>query len=194
MTPETGTRNEQAPAAPDAAGALSPDDLLPGRGAKTEERSADWAEAAVAEAEDHELAQYRLGGRTLSREEQVLARIDRQRRRKARIKEERITLAHGSGGKATHTLIDALFLESFRNPVLEAMEDQATLTVSGARLAFTTDSFVVHPLSFPARNVGDLAVNGTVNDLAVGGARPLYLSSGITLGEAFPVAELQKIA
>ena len=163
----------------------------------TDERSADWAEEAVADAashEDHELAQYALGGQTLSLEEQVLARIDRQRRRKAKIKEERITLAHGAGGKATHTLIDALFLESFRNPVLEAMEDQATLTVNGARLAFTTDSFVVHPLFFPGGNIGDLAVNGTVNDLAVGGARPLYLSAGFILEEGFPVADLQKIA
>ena len=162
-----------------------------------EGRSAGWAEEAVREAESHEdpeLAQYALGGQTLSLEEQVLARIDRQRRRKARIKEERITLAHGAGGKATHTLIDALFLESFRNPVLEAMEDQATLTVAGARLAFTTDSFVVHPLFFPGGNIGDLAVNGTVNDLAVGGARPLYLSAGFILEEGFPVADLQRIA
>jgi hydrogenase expression/formation protein HypE len=162
-----------------------------------DERSADWAEEAVRDAashEDPELAQYALGGQTLSLEEQVLARIDRQRRRKAKIKEERITLAHGAGGKATHTLIDALFLESFRNPVLEAMEDQATLTVNGARLAFTTDSFVVHPLFFPGGNIGDLAVNGTVNDLAVGGARPLYLSAGFILEEGFPVADLQKIA
>src|SRR5207237_156219 len=144
--------------------------------------------------EDPELGQYALGEQTLSLEEQVLARIDRQRRRKARIKEERITLAHGAGGKATHTLIDALFLESFRNPVLEAMEDQATLSVGGARLAFTTDSFVVHPLFFPGGNIGDLAVNGTVNDLAVGGARPLYLSAGFILEEGFPVADLQRIA
>ena len=164
---------------------------------ETEGHSADWAEEAVADAESHEdpeLAQYGIGGPTLSLEEQVLARIDRQRRRKARIKEERITLAHGAGGKATHTLIDALFLESFRNPVLEAMEDQATLTVAGARLAFTTDSFVVHPLFFPGGNIGDLAVNGTVNDLAVGGARPLYLSAGFILEEGFPVADLQRIA
>lgn len=173
---------------------IRPADLLP---SDTEERSADWAEEAVRDAashEDHELAQYALGGPTLSLEEQVLQRIDRQRRRKAKIKEERITLAHGAGGKATHTLIDALFLESFRNPVLEAMEDQASLTVGGTRLAFTTDSFVVHPLFFPGGNIGDLAVNGTVNDLAVGGARPLYLSAGFILEEGFPVADLQKIA
>jgi len=74
------------------------------------------------------------------------------------------------------------------------MEDQATLTVNGTRLAFTTDSFVVHPLFFPGGNIGDLAVNGTVNDLAVGGARPLYLSAGFILEEGFPVADLQTIA
>src|SRR5437879_12154670 len=74
------------------------------------------------------------------------------------------------------------------------MEDQATLTVGGARLAFTTDSFVVHPLFFPGGNIGDLAVNGTVNDLAVGGARPLYLSAGFILEEGFPVADLPRIA
>ena len=168
--------------------------------AGVDERSADWAEAAVREAEgigereDHELAQYELGGPTLSLEEQVLRRIDRQRRRKAKIKEDRITMAHGAGGKATHTLIDALFLDAFRNPILEAMEDQASLTVNGTRLAFTTDSFVVHPLFFPGGNIGDLAVNGTVNDLAVGGARPLYLSASFILEEGFAVADLQRIA
>ena len=183
-----------------APGALSAQDMLPGGGAGSE-RSADWAEAAVAEAaagstapEDHELAQYEVGAKTLTQEEQVLQRIDRARRRKARLKEERITLAHGAGGKATHTLIDALFLEAFRNPILEAMEDQATVTVNGTRLAFTTDSFVVHPLFFPGGNIGDLAVNGTVNDLAVSGARPLVLSAGFILEEGFPVADLQLIA
>ncbi|HLI57540.1 MAG TPA: hypothetical protein VKY26_10990, partial [Actinomycetota bacterium] len=84
---------------------FSPADMIPGGspGADTG-RSADWAEAAVREAEDHELAQYELGAKTLSAEEQVLQRIDRQRRRKAKLKEERITMAHGAGGKATHTL------------------------------------------------------------------------------------------
>ena len=174
---------------------LSANDMLPGGSLIADSsRSADWAEAAVAEAEDHELAQYKMGGKTLSAQEQVLERIDRQRRRKAKIKEERITMAHGAGGKATHTLIDALFLEAFRNPTLEIMEDQASLTVNGTRLAFTTDSFVVHPLFFPGGNIGDLAVNGTINDLAVSGARPLYLSAGFILEEGFPVADLQVIA
>jgi hydrogenase expression/formation protein HypE len=174
--------------------ALSANDMLPGGSVVPDGRSADWAEAAVAEAEDHELAQYQMGGKTLSAQEQVLQRIDRQRRRKARIKEERITMAHGAGGKATHTLIDALFLEAFRNPTLEVMEDQASLTINGTRLAFTTDCFVVHPLFFPGGNIGDLAVNGTVNDLAVSGARPLYLSAAFILEEGFPVADLQLIA
>src|SRR6266851_5037212 len=86
--------------------------------------------------------------------------------------------------RRTHTLVDALFLEAFRNPILDAMEDQAAFNVGGARLAFTTDSFVVSPLFFPGGNIGDLAVNGTVNDLAVGGARPLYLSAGFILERA----------
>jgi hydrogenase expression/formation protein HypE len=164
--------------------------VTPEGGPETEQRSADWAEQAV---RDAELAQYEPGTQHLSKEQQVLERIDRARRRKARIKEERITLAHGSGGKATHTLIEALFLEAFRNPLLEPLEDQAVFTVNGTRLAFTTDSFVVSPLFFPGGNIGDLAVNGTVNDLAVSGARPLYLSAGFILEEGFPVEDLRRI-
>jgi hydrogenase expression/formation protein HypE len=162
---------------------------------KTDETQAGWAEEAVREAavEDAELAQYEMGMEHLSREEQVLQRIDKARQRKARVKEERITLAHGSGGKATHTLIEAIFLEAFRNPLLEPLEDQAILSVAGARLAFTTDSYVVSPLFFPGGDIGDLAVNGTVNDLAVSGARPLYLSAGFILEEGFPVADLERI-
>ncbi|KWX04879.1 hydrogenase [Carbonactinospora thermoautotrophica] len=129
----------------------------------------------------------------MGREEQVLRRIEKARRRKPRITEERITLAHGSGGKATHTLIDAVFLEAFRNPLLEPLEDGAVLSVHGSRLVFTTDSFVVAPLFFPGGDIGDLAVNGTVNDLAVCGARPLYLSAGFILEEGFEVAALQRI-
>jgi hydrogenase expression/formation protein HypE len=127
------------------------------------------------------------------REQQVLDRIDKARRRRAKLKEERITLAHGAGGKATATLIEALFLEAFRNPLLEPLEDQAVFQAGGARLAFTTDSFVVSPLFFPGGDIGELAVNGTVNDLAVSGARPLHLSAGFILEEGFPVADLQRI-
>ena len=136
---------------------------------------------------------HRPGEEHLSREQQVLERIDKARRRKGRVKDDRITLAHGSGGKATHTLVEALFLEAFRNPLLEPLEDQAVPVVDGARLAFTTDSFVVSPLVFPGGDIGDLAVNGTVNDLAMSGARPLYLSAGFILEEGFPVADLEAI-
>jgi hydrogenase expression/formation protein HypE len=127
------------------------------------------------------------------REQQVLDRIDRARHRRAKVREERITLAHGSGGKATQTLVEAVFLDAFRNPLLEPLEDAAELTVDGGRLALTTDSFVVSPLFFPDANIGDLAVNGTVNDLAVSGARPLYLTAGFILEEGFPVADLVQI-
>jgi hydrogenase expression/formation protein HypE len=161
-----------------------------------ESRSAEWAEEALREAEEAEgaeLDQAPIGSELLSKEQQVLRRIDAARRRRARIKEERITLAHGSGGKATHTLIEAMFLEAFRNPLLEPLEDQAVFDVNGVRLALTTDSFVVSPLFFPGGDIGDLAVNGTVNDLAVSGARPLYLTAGLILEEGFPVADLERI-
>ncbi|MBV8979483.1 MAG: hydrogenase expression/formation protein HypE [Acidimicrobiia bacterium] len=128
-----------------------------------------------------------------AREQQVLDRIEQARRRPARVTDERITLAHGAGGKATHRLIEAVFLGAFRNPVLEALEDQAVITVGDQRLAFTTDSFVVSPLFFPGGDIGDLAVNGTVNDLAMSGARPLCLSAGFILEEGFPVADLERI-
>src|SRR5439155_23332998 len=139
---------------------------------------------------------------TGDREQQVLDRIERARRRRPKLREERITMSHGAGGKATHTLIEAIFLEAFRNPLLEPLEDAARLPVPGdgvkgdggtATVALTTDSFVVSPLFFPGGNIGDLAVNGTVNDLAVAGATPLYLSAGFILEEGFPVADLQRV-
>jgi hydrogenase expression/formation protein HypE len=89
--------------------------------------------------------------------------------------------------------VEAVFLEAFRNPVLETLEDQAVFDVKGGTLAFTTDSYVVAPLFFPGGNIGDLAVNGTVNDLAVSGARPLYLSAGFILEEGFPIEQLRRI-
>ncbi|MFH9425140.1 hydrogenase expression/formation protein HypE [Streptomyces sp. NPDC017529] len=131
---------------------------------------------------------------TTEQEERVLRRIERARRRKARIRDERVTLAHGAGGKATQTLVEAVFLEAFDNPLLAPLEDQAVFPACGARLAFTTDSYVVAPLFFPGGDIGDLAVNGTVNDLAMAGARPLYLSAGFILEEGFPVADLVRIA
>jgi hydrogenase expression/formation protein HypE len=134
------------------------------------------------------------------REQQVLDRIERARRRRPKLREERITMSHGAGGKATQTLIEAVFLEAFRNPLLEPLEDAASLPMKGVgeaggrtRLALTTDSFVVSPLFFPGGNIGDLAVNGTVNDLAVSGATPLYLTAGFILEEGFAVADLTAI-
>jgi hydrogenase expression/formation protein HypE len=127
------------------------------------------------------------------REEMVLERIDRARRARPRVKEDRITMSHGAGGKATQTLIEAIFLDAFRNPLLEPLEDAARLQISGARIALTTDSYVVKPLFFPGGDIGDLAVNGTVNDLSMSGAVPLYLSSGFILEEGFPVADLTRI-
>ena len=135
------------------------------------------------------------------REQQVLDRIERARRRRPKLREERITMSHGAGGKATQTLIEAIFLDAFRNPLLEPLEDAARLPMKGvgeagggATVALTTDSFVVSPLFFPGGNIGDLAVNGTVNDLSMAGAVPLYLSAGFILEEGFPVADLIRIA
>jgi hydrogenase expression/formation protein HypE len=104
-----------------------------------------------------------------------------------------IVLGHGSGGKLSAELIDKVFLSAFRNPTLERMDDQAQLTVGGARLAFTTDSFVVTPIFFPGGDIGTLAVNGTVNDLAMAGARPLYLAAAFILEEGLPADELSRV-
>ncbi len=133
------------------------------------------------------------GRDTGDREQQVLGRIDRARQRRPRVREERITMSHGAGGKATQTLIEAVFLDAFRNRLLEPLGDSALLELAGARVALTTDSFVVSPLFFPGGNIGDLAVNGTVNDLAVAGATPRYLSAAFILEEGFPVADLTAI-
>ncbi|HKX32116.1 MAG TPA: hydrogenase expression/formation protein HypE [Blastocatellia bacterium] len=124
----------------------------------------------------------------------LFQRVERARRRKAKIKDSQITLAHGSGGRAMHELIEGLFLEYFRNPLLERLEDQAVFEIpAGGRLAFTTDSYVVSPIFFPGGDIGRLAVSGTVNDLAMSGGRPLYLSAGFILEEGFPIDELRRI-
>jgi hydrogenase expression/formation protein HypE len=120
-------------------------------------------------------------------------RAQARRRRKPRLRDERITLVHGAGGKATHTLIEALFLEELGNPLLEPLGDSALIEAGGARLAFTTDAHVVQPLFFPGGNIGSLAVNGTVNDIAVSGARPLVLSAAFVLEEGLEVADLRRI-
>lgn len=130
---------------------------------------------------------------SVTHEEQVIARIERVRRSAARLREQRVTMAHGAGGKATQTLVESVFLRRLGNPVLDRLEDAAELVAGGARLAFTTDSFVVSPLFFPGGNIGDLAINGTVNDLAVRGATPMFLSAGFILEEGFAVEDLERI-
>lgn len=104
-----------------------------------------------------------------------------------------IVLGHGSGGKLSAELIEKVFVSRFRNPTLERMDDQAVLEIGGTRLAFTTDSFVVTPIFFPGGDIGTLAVNGTVNDLAVGGAKPLYLAAAFILEEGLPAADLARV-
>ena len=107
---------------------------------------------------------------------------------------DRIVLGHGSGGRLSAELLRDIFLPLFANPVLDRMDDQAVVEIGGARIAFTTDSFVVQPLIFPGGDIGSLAVHGTVNDLAMGGARPLFLSAGFILEEGFPTDTLRQIA
>jgi hydrogenase expression/formation protein HypE len=102
-----------------------------------------------------------------------------------------VTLADGAGGKASRRLVEGLFLEELRNPLLEPLGDAAILSANGMRLAVTTDSYVVRPLRFPGGDIGELAVNGTVNDLAVSGAAPLALTAGFVIEEGFPLDELR---
>jgi hydrogenase expression/formation protein HypE len=113
---------------------------------------------------------------------------------------EHVLLGHGSGGRLTADLIQRLFLPAFDNPVLSALEDQATLSLDGrhngakaGRIAFTTDSFVVRPLFFPGGDIGKLAVHGTVNDLAVGGAVPRFLAAAFILEEGLALEDLARI-
>ena len=117
---------------------------------------------------------------------------------KTKFKGKIITLSHGAGGKAMHDLIDEIFVAGFDSPELTLLEDQARfdlneLTKLGNRLAMTTDSYVVDPLFFPGGDIGKLAVTGTINDLAVGGAIPLYLSCGMIIEEGFVIDDLQRI-
>ncbi len=104
-----------------------------------------------------------------------------------------VLLAHGGGGKLMHQLIEQMFVSSFGNPLIEARHDGAVFAVGPTRLAFTTDSYVVQPLFFPGGDIGTLAINGTVNDLAMCGARPLYLSAGFILEEGLPMETLWRV-
>jgi hydrogenase expression/formation protein HypE len=106
----------------------------------------------------------------------------------------KVLLAHGGGGRLTQQLLDKIFLPSFDNPLLGQKHDGAVLELGGHKLAFTTDSFVVHPLFFPGGDIGTLAVNGTVNDLAMCGARPKWLSAGFILEEGLPMETLWRVA
>jgi hydrogenase expression/formation protein HypE len=115
------------------------------------------------------------------------------RKRSPKLRDEIVTLAHGAGGKASRALVEGLFLSELGNPLLDALGDAAVLELGGARLAFTTDSYVVKPLVFPGGDIGELAVNGTVNDLAVSGAIPRFLSAGFVIEEGFPVEDLRRI-
>jgi len=109
------------------------------------------------------------------------------------MKRENILLGHGSGGKLSHDLIDKLFMKYFDNEILSAQGDSSILPVEGGNISFTTDSFVVNPVFFPGGNIGSLAIAGTVNDLAVSGAKPLYLSAGFILEEGFSLADLEDV-
>ncbi len=128
------------------------------------------------------------------REAAVFERIEAFRRRRPRLLDDVVTLAHGAGGKASAALLDAIFMPAFSNDSLAAQTDAAVLTLpSGDRLAFSTDSFVVKPLRFPGGSAGHLAVHGTVNDLAMMGASPLALSAAFVLEEGFPMDSLRAI-
>ena len=125
--------------------------------------------------------------------------MPRRARALGRIEAQTVTLAHGGGGKAMKDLIDDVFVRAFDNPTLAPLEDQARLALAGLaeygdRLAFTTDAYVVDPLFFPGGDIGKLAVCGTVNDLAVGGAVPLYLSCAVIAEEGLPVGVLRRVA
>jgi hydrogenase expression/formation protein HypE len=125
------------------------------------------------------------------REERILGIIETARGKRAKFRDERITMAHGAGGKATQSLIEGLFVPALGGATLSQMSDAGELAVDGVELALTTDSYVVRPLRFPGGSIGDLAVNGTVNDLAVSGARPLALSLALVLEEGLAAAELR---
>ena len=109
------------------------------------------------------------------------------------MKSDKILLDHGSGGKISHRLTTDMLLPVFDNPILSELHDGARINLSGLRLAFSTDSYTVEPIFFPGGNIGDLAINGTVNDIAMCGANPVYLSVGLIIEEGFAISDLEKI-
>jgi hydrogenase expression/formation protein HypE len=106
---------------------------------------------------------------------------------------DKILLDHGAGGKISHNLITDIMLPLFDNPILSQLDDGAILEIDGRRIAFSTDTFTVDPIFFPGGNIGELAVNGTVNDISMCGATPLFLSAGLLIEEGFPMEELKRI-
>jgi hydrogenase expression/formation protein HypE len=126
-----------------------------------------------------------------AREDRILSIIETARAKRAKFRDERITMAHGAGGKATASLIEGLLVPAFASPALDALGDAGIVTVDGTDLALTTDSFVVKPIRFPGGSIGELAVNGTVNDLAVAGARPMALTLSLVLEEGLDAGELR---
>jgi len=125
--------------------------------------------------------------------EDALEQIERTKNHRRGLVGDTITLAHGAGGKATAALIDAVFIDAFGSPDGPVLTDGAILDVPGGHIAYSTDSYVVNPVRFPGGSIGDLAVNGTVNDLAVSGAQPTWLSAAFILQEGLPVDELRQI-
>jgi hydrogenase expression/formation protein HypE len=124
-------------------------------------------------------------------EERILDIIETARAKRAKFRDERITMAHGAGGRATQGLIEGLLLPAFGSAPLDVLGDAGLVSVDGAELALTTDSFVVKPLRFPGGSIGELAVNGTVNDLAVAGARPCALTLSLVLEEGLDAEALR---
>jgi hydrogenase expression/formation protein HypE len=139
-----------------------------------------------------------VAGPLTDREERVLGIIETARAKRPRFKDAHVTMAHGAGGKATQTLIEGLFVPAFGSAALAALADAGTVSIGGVQVALTTDSFVVKPIRFPGGSIGELAVNGTVNDLAVAGARPQAISLSMVLEEGLEAdvlrAEVEAIA
>jgi hydrogenase expression/formation protein HypE len=130
-------------------------------------------------------------GAVTDRERHALDMIERVRAKPPRFKDSQITMAHGAGGKASQTLIEGLFVPALGSDSLRALDDSGMVEIEGLGLAVTTDSFVVKPIRFPGGSIGELAVNGTVNDLAVAGARPLALTLSLVLEEGLPADDLR---
>ncbi|MCW3049476.1 MAG: hydrogenase expression/formation protein HypE [Solirubrobacterales bacterium] len=125
------------------------------------------------------------------REQRILGIIETARAKRPKFRDDRITMAHGAGGKATAALIEGLLLPAFASPALDELGDAGVVTVDGTALALTTDSFVVKPIRFPGGSIGELAVNGTANDLAVAGAKPLALTLSLILEEGLEAGVLR---